>query len=119
MATVILAGARTPIGKLGGALAGFSGTDLGALAISSALERSGVAADRVDYVVMGQVLTAGEGQATARQAATKAGISLTTPAATVNKVNKPIWPPPSMTIGLGCFVSNAYILCRKISFAAI
>ncbi len=86
MSTVIVAGARTPIGKLGGALAGFSGTDLGAVAIRGALDRSGLAADRVDYVVMGQVLTAGEGQATARQAATKAGIALTTPAATVNKV---------------------------------
>ncbi len=86
MSTVVLAGARTPIGKLGGALADFSGTDLGAAAIGAALERSGLPAERIDYVVMGQVLTAGEGQATARQAATKAGIPLTTPAATVNKV---------------------------------
>ena len=86
MSTVILGGARTPIGKLSGSLADFSGTDLGAFAIEAALDRTGVPADRVDYVIMGQVLTAGEGQATARQAATKAGIPLTTPASTVNKV---------------------------------
>ena len=67
--SVILAGARTPIGKLSGALGGFSATDLGGFAIKAALERAGVAPDQVDYVFMGQVLQAGAGQITARQAA--------------------------------------------------
>ncbi|HEY7947571.1 MAG TPA: acetyl-CoA C-acetyltransferase [Acidimicrobiales bacterium] len=84
--SVILRGARTPIGKLSGALAGFSAMDLGGLAIAAALERSGVAADQVDYVFMGQVLQAGQGQITARQAAVKGGISMSVPATTVNKV---------------------------------
>jgi acetyl-CoA C-acetyltransferase len=83
---VFLDGARTPIGRLSGSLAGFSGTDLGALAIGGALARAGVAPEQVDYVTMGQVLQAGEGQATARQAASKAGIPLSTPATTINKV---------------------------------
>jgi acetyl-CoA C-acetyltransferase len=83
---VLLGGARTPIGRLSGSLTGFSGTDLGGLAIKAALERVGVAPDQVDYVTMGQVLLAGEGQATARQAATKAGIPLSVPATTINKV---------------------------------
>src|SRR3954469_777620 len=84
--SVILSGARTPIGKLAGALPGFSGTDLGGLAIKAALERAGVQPDQVDYVFMGQVLLAGAGQITARQAAVKAGIPMTVPATTVNKV---------------------------------
>jgi acetyl-CoA C-acetyltransferase len=84
--TVIVAGARTPIGRLLGGLKSFSGADLGGFAIKAALERSGVAADQVDYVIMGQVLQAGGGQITARQAATKAGIPMTVPALTVNKV---------------------------------
>ena len=84
--SVILGGARTPIGKLSGALAGFSAMDLGGLAIAAALERSGVAADQVDYVFMGQVLQAGQGQITARQAAVKGGISMSVPATTINKV---------------------------------
>ena len=84
--TVILAGARTPIGKMSGGLASFSGTELGALAIRAALERSGVAPQQVDYVYMGQVLLAGEGQATARQAAVGAQVPMTVPATTVNKV---------------------------------
>jgi len=84
--SVILGGARTPIGKLSGALAGFSAMDLGGLAIAAALERTGVAADQVDYVFMGQVLQAGQGQITARQAAVKGGISMSVPATTVNKV---------------------------------
>jgi acetyl-CoA C-acetyltransferase len=84
--SVILAGARTPIGKLLGALAGFSATDLGGLAISAALERAGVATTDVDYVFMGQGLQAGQGQITARQAAVKAGIPMSVPATTVNKV---------------------------------
>ena len=84
--SVIVAGARTPIGKLSGALASFAGTDLGGLAIKAALERAGVAPDQVDYVFMGQVLQAGAGQITARQAAVNAGIPMTVPATTVNKV---------------------------------
>jgi acetyl-CoA C-acetyltransferase len=84
--SVILAGARTPIGKLSGALAGFSASDLGGFAIKAALERAGVAPDQVDYVFMGHVLQAGAGQITARQAAADAGIPMTVPATTVNKV---------------------------------
>ena len=84
--SVIVAGARTPIGKLSGALAGFSAMDLGGFAIAAALERAGVAPDVVDYVFMGQVLQAGQGQITARQAATKAGIPMDVPATTINKV---------------------------------
>ena len=84
--TLILGGARTPIGRFSGALSSFAATDLGGLAISAALEATGVPAEQVDYVFMGQVLLAGEGQAPARAAATKAGIPLSAPAATVNKV---------------------------------
>jgi acetyl-CoA C-acetyltransferase len=84
--SVILGGARTPIGKLSGALASFAATDLGGFAIKAALERSGVSPDEVDYVFMGQVLQAGAGQITARQAAAKAGVPMTVPATTVNKV---------------------------------
>jgi acetyl-CoA C-acetyltransferase len=82
----IVAGARTPIGKLSGALASFAATDLGGVAIGAALERAGVRPDQVDHVVVGQVLQAGAGQITARQAATNAGIPLDVPALTVNKV---------------------------------
>ncbi|HMR95422.1 MAG TPA: acetyl-CoA C-acetyltransferase [Microthrixaceae bacterium] len=84
--SVILAGARTPIGKLSGSLAGFSGSDLGGLAIKAALERAGVAGSDVDYVFMGQVLLAGAGQMTARQAAVAGGIPMDVPSTTVNKV---------------------------------
>ncbi len=84
--SVIIGGARTPIGKLSGALAGFSAADLGGLAIKAALERAGVPADQVDYVFMGQVLQAGAGQITARQAAVNAGIPMSVPATTINKV---------------------------------
>ncbi len=84
--SVIVAGARTPIGKLSGAFAGLSAAQLGAVAIRAALERAGTRPDEVDYVVMGQVLLAGTGQVPARQAATAAGIPMTTPAAVVNKV---------------------------------
>jgi acetyl-CoA C-acetyltransferase len=84
--SVILAGARTPIGKLSGALASFKATDLGGFAIKAALDRAGVSPDQVDYVFMGQVLQAGAGQITARQAAANAGIPMTVPATTVNKV---------------------------------
>src|SRR5579872_484689 len=84
--SVVVAGARTPIGKLAGALAGFTAMDLGGVAITAALERAGVTPEQVDYVFMGQVLQAGQGQITARQAAVKAGIPMTVPATTVNKV---------------------------------
>jgi acetyl-CoA C-acetyltransferase len=84
--SVILAGARTPIGKLAGSLAGFKGSDLGGLAIKAALERAGVAPDQVDAVFMGQVLLAGAGQIPARQAAIAGGIPMNVPATTVNKV---------------------------------
>jgi len=83
---VIISGARTPIGKLAGALAGFNAMELGGLAIAEALRRAQVAPDAVDYIFMGQVLQAGQGQITARQAAVKAGIPMTVPATTVNKV---------------------------------
>lgn len=83
---VVLGGARTPIGKLSGSLASLPATRLGALAISGALARAGVAPEDVDYVFMGHVLQAGAGQITARQAAVGAGIPMTVPATTVNKV---------------------------------
>ena len=84
--SVIVAGARTPIGKLSGALGGFAATALGGFAIAAALERAGVAPDQVDYVFMGQVILAGAGQITARQAAANAGIPMSVPSSTINKV---------------------------------
>jgi len=84
--SVIVAGARTPMGRLQGALKSFSAADLGGFAIKAALERSGVRPDQVDYVIMGQVIQAGAGQITARQAAVKAGIGMDVPAMTINKV---------------------------------
>ncbi|ABG95194.1 acetyl-CoA C-acetyltransferase [Rhodococcus jostii RHA1] len=84
--SVIVAGARTPIGRLQGSLAGFSGADLGGIAIEAALGKAGVAPDRVQYAIMGQVLTAGAGQMPARQAAAKAGIPMSTPSLNINKV---------------------------------
>jgi acetyl-CoA C-acetyltransferase len=84
--TVIVAGARTPLGRVLGSLKDFSGSDLGAVAIAAALKKAGVRPDQVDYVIMGQVLTAGEGQIPARQAAAKAGIPMTVPALSINKV---------------------------------
>ncbi|HVM21335.1 MAG TPA: acetyl-CoA C-acetyltransferase [Egibacteraceae bacterium] len=83
---VIVGYARTPIGKFGGGLSSMSAMDLGGVAIKGALERSGVPGDAVEYVVMGHVLQAGQGQITARQAAFRAGIGMNTPALTVNKV---------------------------------
>ncbi len=84
--SVIVSGARTPIGKLSGAFAGFSAAELGAFAIKAALERAGLSGEQIDYVFMGQVLQAGTGQITARQAAVGAGIPMSVPATTVNKV---------------------------------
>jgi acetyl-CoA C-acetyltransferase len=83
---VIVGGARTPIGRLLGSLSGLTGAQLGAIAIKAALERAGVTGDDVDYVIMGQVLQAGEGQIPARQAAVAAGIPMTVPALGINKV---------------------------------
>jgi acetyl-CoA C-acetyltransferase len=82
----IVAGARTPIGKMSGALASFSAADLGSIAIKAALERAGVSPNEVDHVIMGQVLMAGQGQVPSRQAAVKAGIPMSVPAINVNKV---------------------------------
>ncbi|GAA0539808.1 acetyl-CoA C-acetyltransferase [Paractinoplanes ferrugineus] len=84
--SVIVSGARTPMGRLLGNLKNLPATELGGYAIAAALERGGVRPDQVQYVIMGQVLQAGAGQITARQAAVKAGIPMTTPAVTVNKV---------------------------------
>ncbi|MFE0149401.1 acetyl-CoA C-acetyltransferase [Nonomuraea sp. NPDC059007] len=84
--SVIVAGARTPIGRLLGSLSGLSAVELGGVVIKAALERSGVSPDQVQYVIMGQVLQAGAGQIPSRQAAVKAGIPMTVPSLTVNKV---------------------------------
>jgi acetyl-CoA C-acetyltransferase len=84
--SVIVAGARTPIGKMSGALAALSAAELGGIAIAEALRRAGVAPDEVEHVVMGQVLMAGQGQVPARQAAVEAGIPMRVPAVNVNKV---------------------------------
>lgn len=84
--SLIVAGARTPIGRFNGGLAGFAGAQLGAHAISHALQRAGVSGEQVDHVIMGQVLQAGQGQITARQAAVGAGIPMNVPAITINKV---------------------------------
>jgi acetyl-CoA C-acetyltransferase len=83
---VLVGGARTPVGRLLGSLASKSASELGGVAIAAALERAGVGPDQVQYVIMGQVLQAGAGQITARQAAVAAGIGMTVPALTVNKV---------------------------------
>ena len=82
----IVAGARTPIGKMSGALASFSAADLGGFAIKAALERAGVSPDEVEHVLMGQVLMAGQGQVPSRQAAVKAGIPMSVPSVNINKV---------------------------------
>jgi acetyl-CoA C-acetyltransferase len=82
----IIAGARTPIGKMSGALASFSAADLGGFAIAAALQRAGVAPHEVEHVIMGQVLMAGQGQVPSRQAASKAGIPMSVPSININKV---------------------------------
>jgi len=84
--SVIVSGARTPMGRLLGSLKGFSAADLGGVAIAGALEKSGISPDDVDYVIMGQVIQAGSGQNPARQAALKGGIGMDVPALTINKV---------------------------------
>src|SRR4029450_6018264 len=84
--SVIVSGARTPMGRLLGNLKNVPATTLGGRAVEAALERGGVRPDQVEYVIMGQVLQAGTGQIPARQAAVAAGIPMTTPAVTINKV---------------------------------
>ncbi len=84
--SVIVSSARTPIGKLSGALAQFSAAELGGVAIKAALERAGLTGDQIDHVIMGQVLQAGAGQITARQAAVAGGIPMSVPSITINKV---------------------------------
>src|SRR6058998_3205231 len=86
MGSVIVAGARTPIGKFGSAFKGMPAVALGAHAIRAALARAGIAGSEVQYVIMGQVLQAGAGQITARQAAIEAGIPQEVPSITINKV---------------------------------
>src|SRR6478736_435925 len=83
---VVLSAVRTPFGRLGGGLAQHRATELGAIAIRAGLERAGVDPGEVDYVIMGQVLQGGAGQAPARQAAIGAGLPIETPADTINKV---------------------------------
>ncbi|RKN40888.1 acetyl-CoA C-acetyltransferase [Streptomyces hoynatensis] len=84
--SVIVAGARTPMGRLLGSLKTFTSVELGGIAIKAALERAGITGEQVEYVIVGQVLQAGAGQIPARQAAVRAGIPMTVPALTVNKV---------------------------------
>ncbi len=84
--SVIVAGARTPVGRLLGGLKDLSAADLGGVAIKGALEKAGISGDQVDYVVMGHVIQAGAGQITARQAAVKGGIPMGVPSLTINKV---------------------------------
>ena len=84
--SVIVAGARTPIGRFNGALKSFSATDLGGLVIKAAIERAGITTDQVQYLIMGQALQAGAGQGPARQAAIKAGLPMNVPSIVVNKL---------------------------------
>lgn len=84
--TVIVSGARTPIGKLSGAFASLTAMDLGGVAIAEALSRAGITGEQVDYVFMGQAIQAGQGQITARQAALKGGVPMNVPSTTINKV---------------------------------
>ena len=84
--TVIVAAARTPIGKFGGALSSIAASDLGAIVIKALLQRSGCSAEEVDEVIMGNVLQAGQGQGPARQAAIKAGLPVSVPATTINNI---------------------------------
>src|SRR5690349_23881031 len=87
--SVIVSAVRTPFGRLNGGLAAYPATELGAIAIRAGLERVGVEGREVDYVIMGQVLQAGAGQAPARQAAVGGGIPIDVPSDTVNKVPAP------------------------------
>src|SRR5260370_10162325 len=90
---VIVGGARTPVGRLLGSLASKSASDLGGVAIAGALQRAGIGPDRVQYVIMGQVLQAGAGQITPRQAPVAGGIPMDVPAPTGNKA-RPSGPDP-------------------------
>jgi acetyl-CoA C-acetyltransferase len=82
--SVILAGARTPIGKLAGGLTPFSAMELGGFAVKAALERAGIPGDKVDYAFIGQVILAGSGQMPSRQAAFNGGVPMTVPSTTIN-----------------------------------
>ncbi|MGH2811610.1 MAG: beta-ketoacyl synthase N-terminal-like domain-containing protein, partial [Actinomycetota bacterium] len=84
--SVIVAGARTPIGRFLGGFSDLTAQDLGGFAIKAALDRAGVSPSAIDYVIMGQVLQAGQGQITARQASVAAGIGMEVPCITINKV---------------------------------
>jgi acetyl-CoA C-acetyltransferase len=84
--SVIVSGARTPMGRLLGSLKDFSGADLGGIAVRAAMERAGITGEQVDYVILGQVLQAGAGQLPARQAAVSGGIPMSVPSLLVNKV---------------------------------
>ena len=84
--SVIVSAVRTPFGRLGGALAGYQATELGAIAIRAALDRAGVENEEVEYAIMGQVLQGGAGQAPARQATVGAGLPIELPSDTINKV---------------------------------
>src|SRR5436853_2017889 len=95
--SVIVAGARTPVGRFNGALAPLRAVDLGAAAIREAIARAGVDPGAVEYTIMGHVLQAGQGQITSRQAAVAAGIPKEVPALTVNKVR----PPGLAALGIG------------------
>src|SRR5438445_12845923 len=98
--TVILGAARTPIGKMGGALSSLDATELGSVAITAALERAGVEPEQVEHVVMGQVLQAGQGQIPSRQAQIKAGIPKEVSSETINKVC-------ASGIRASCLIDNA------------
>ena len=103
--SIIVNGARTPIGKLAGSLAGFSATDLGGLAIAGALARAGITGEQVDYVYMGQVLLGGAGQAPARQAAVKGGVPMTTPSAIVTSPRPAVIWMIARTMASSCLSS--------------
>ena len=91
----IVAGARTPIGKMSGALSSFSAAQLGGFAIKAALERAGVKPEDVEHVIMGQVLTAGQGQVPSRQAASLGGIPMNVPFTLRNKHPFPLMSQPA------------------------
>ena len=112
--SVIVAGARTPVGKLMGSLKDFSGSDLGAVAIAGALEKAGVPASAVEYVIMGQVLTAGAGQMPARQAAVAAGIPMDVPALSIN-TNRSLPPNLHKSRDASCMVAACCVVINARS----
>ena len=110
--SVLVAGARTPVGRLLGGLKDLSATDLGGVAIRGALDKGGVDPDQVDYVIMGQVLQAGAGQIPARQAAVNAGISMTVPAITIRSASRGV---PRITSAPKRAISNLLVKLVAIS----